>query len=89
MPVRSASGNCTAGKNVSFERIDVNLEAKPDWFLTLSPTGKLPLLKVEFADNSDMVLFESGPFANIATKRRLETAFHKAEYLDARRAMMQ
>lgn len=46
-------------KGVSFERIDVNLAAKPDWFLALSPTGKVPLLKIRQADGSDAVLFES------------------------------
>ncbi|MGH8386166.1 MAG: hypothetical protein ACRESJ_11815, partial [Pseudomonas sp.] len=33
-------------KNVPFERVD--LAAKPDWFLVLSPMGKVPLLKVGF-----------------------------------------
>jgi glutathione S-transferase len=43
-----------AEKGVAFERIDVDLAAKPDWFLRLSPLGKVPLLKVE-----DEVIFES------------------------------
>ncbi|MBU6956927.1 glutathione S-transferase family protein [Pseudomonas sp. CVAP len=46
-------------KNVPFERIDVDLAAKPDWFLTLSPTGKVPLLKVDLPDRADAILFES------------------------------
>ncbi|WP_180125064.1 glutathione S-transferase family protein [Rhodoferax sp. BLA1] len=46
-------------KGVSFDRIDVDLAAKPDWFLALSPTGKVPLLKVSQADGLDAVLFES------------------------------
>jgi glutathione S-transferase len=46
-------------KDVPFERIDVDLAAKPDWFLALSPTGKVPLLKVHQADGQDAVLFES------------------------------
>jgi glutathione S-transferase len=46
-------------KNVPFERIDVDLAAKPDWFLTLSPMGKVPLLKVELPDRADAILFES------------------------------
>lgn len=41
-------------KGVAFERIDVDLAAKPDWFLKLSPLGKVPLLKVD-----DEVIFES------------------------------
>ncbi|RFB84964.1 glutathione S-transferase [Rhizobium leguminosarum bv. trifolii] len=46
-------------KNVPFERINVDLSAKPDWFLALSPTGKVPLLKVHQTDEEDALLFES------------------------------
>ncbi len=34
-------------KGVVFERIDVDLSNKPDWFLELSPLRKTPLLKVD------------------------------------------
>lgn len=43
-----------AEKNVPFERVDIDLENKPDWFVKISPRGKVPLLKV-----GDEVLFES------------------------------
>ncbi|NLS20530.1 glutathione S-transferase family protein [Rhizobium sp. P40RR-XXII] len=46
-------------KNAPFERINVDLSAKPDWFLALSPTGKVPLLKVHQTDDEEVVLFES------------------------------
>jgi len=46
-------------KNVPFKRINVDLSAKPDWFLALSPTGKVPVLKVHQADGEDAILFES------------------------------
>ncbi|AYG69389.1 MULTISPECIES: glutathione S-transferase family protein [unclassified Rhizobium] len=46
-------------KNVPFERINIDLSAKPDWFLALSPTGKVPLLKVHQTDEEDAILFES------------------------------
>lgn len=46
-------------KGVSFDRIDVDLAAKPDWFLALSPTGKVPLLQVSRPDGPDAILFES------------------------------
>lgn len=46
-------------KGVAFERLDVDLADKPDWFLALSPTGKVPLLKVERANEKDAILFES------------------------------
>lgn len=43
-----------AEKQIPFERIYVDLAAKPDWFLTLSPLGKVPLLRCDAG-----VLFES------------------------------
>src|SRR5216117_2456708 len=45
-----------AERGVAFERIYIDLAAKPDWFLALSPLGKVPLLRV---GDSDDVLFES------------------------------
>lgn len=33
-------------KNVAFERLEVDLAHKPDWFLRLSPLGKTPVLSV-------------------------------------------
>jgi glutathione S-transferase len=41
-------------KGVAFERIDVDLDNKPDWFKAISPLGKVPLLKI-----GDAVIFES------------------------------
>ncbi|RVU14757.1 glutathione S-transferase family protein [Methylobacterium oryzihabitans] len=46
-------------KGVPFDRIDVDLAAKPDWFLALSPTGKVPVLKVRQPEGPDAILFES------------------------------
>jgi glutathione S-transferase len=42
-------------KRVPFERIDVDLAAKPAWFTAISPLGKVPLLTVGDA----AVIFES------------------------------
>lgn len=44
---------------MSFDRIAVDLAAKPGWFLALSPTGKVPLLKVSQPEGPDAILFES------------------------------
>lgn len=41
-------------KDVSFERIDIDLNNKPDWFLKVSPLGKTPVLLV-----GDKAIFES------------------------------
>ena len=45
-------------KNVDFEVTYVNLRDKPDWFLEISPHGKVPVLKVD-----DEILFESNAIA--------------------------
>jgi len=42
-------------KDVPFERRNIDLSNKPDWFLKLSPLGKVPLLLVD----NETVLFES------------------------------
>lgn len=36
-----------AEKGVDFERIDIDLSNKPDWFLRISPLGKTPVLLVD------------------------------------------
>jgi glutathione S-transferase len=41
-------------KAVAFERIDIDLANKPDWFLKISPLGKTPVLLV-----GDTAIFES------------------------------
>lgn len=46
-------------KGVEFDRVNVDLAAKPDWFLAISPTGKVPLLKVRQTNADDAILFES------------------------------
>jgi glutathione S-transferase len=33
-------------KGIAFERIDVDLRDKPEWFLVMSPMGKVPLLQL-------------------------------------------
>src|ERR1700682_5290501 len=43
-----------AEKGVAFERIDIDLADKPDWFKAISPLGKIPLLRV-----GEAVIFES------------------------------
>ncbi|WP_126942100.1 glutathione S-transferase family protein [Xanthomonas sp. BRIP62409] len=46
-------------KGVAFDRVQVDLAAKPDWFLALSPTGKVPLLMVGRPDGTEATIFES------------------------------
>ena len=46
-------------KGVPFERVIVDLSAKPAWFTAISPLGKVPLLRVASEDRPAAVLFES------------------------------
>src|SRR3954454_6886894 len=45
-------------KGVPFERIDIDLANKPDWFLKISPLRKVPVLVVR-SDEHEVALFES------------------------------
>jgi glutathione S-transferase len=45
--------------DVPFERRNIDLASKPDWFLQLSPLAKVPILVVD----DDVVLFESSVIA--------------------------
>ncbi len=59
-------------KNVEFEVTYVNLRDKPDWFLEISPHGKVPVLKVD-----DEILFESnaiGEYLDEMVEPRLHPA---------------
>ncbi|MDR6635695.1 hypothetical protein J2X72_004509 [Phyllobacterium sp. 1468] len=44
---------------MAFDRINIDLSAKLDWFLALSPTGKAPVLKVRQLSGEEAILFES------------------------------
>jgi glutathione S-transferase len=45
-------------KGTPFERVDIDLANKPDWFLALSPLGKVPVLNV-MSNGGKVALFES------------------------------
>jgi glutathione S-transferase len=60
-------------KGVDFERIDVDLANKPDWFLKISPLGKVPVLKV-----GDDVIFESAVIAEFL-EDTVPPALHPAD----------
>jgi len=41
-------------KNIPFKRTNIDLQSKPDWFLKISPLGKVPVMKMD-----GDILFES------------------------------
>ena len=60
-------------KGVDFERIDIDLADKPDWFLKISPLGKVPVLKV-----GDDVIFELAVIAEFL-EDTVAPALHPAD----------
>ena len=67
-------------KGVAFERIDIDLANKPDWFLAFSPLGKTPVLQV-----GDVAIFESAVILEYLEETQ-PTPLHPADPLEARRA---
>ena len=72
-----------AEKGVAFERVDIVLANKPEWFLKLSPLGKVPVLVVE-KDGIETVLFESAVIAEYLDET-LEPRLHPADPLEKAR----
>lgn len=68
-------------KGTAFERVNVDLHDKPDWFLAMSPTGKVPLLKVLHADGRESVLFESVAICEYVEDVQPAPALHPADAL--------
>ena len=66
-------------KDVEFEVTFINLREKPDWFLKLSPHGKVPVLKID-----DEVLFESNAIAEFLDET-LETRLHPTSPIERAR----
>jgi glutathione S-transferase len=51
--------------DLDYQRIDINLDSPPQWFLKLSPLGKVPLLVVD----NETLLFESAVIAEYVNER--------------------
>lgn len=60
-------------KSVEFETTYINLREKPDWFLKISPHGKVPVLLVD-----DQPLFESNAIAEYLDET-VEPRLHPAD----------
>ena len=72
-----------AEKGVAFERVDIDLSSKPDWFLELSPLGKVPVLVVD-REGEETALFESAVIAEYLDET-LEPRLHPADPLEKAR----
>jgi glutathione S-transferase len=71
-----------AEKGVPFGRVMVDLAAKPDWFVAISPLGKVPLLRVARLDGSDAVLFESNVICEFVEETQGRPRLHPADPLE-------
>ena len=63
-------------KNLPFERRDIDLAHKPDWFLKLSPSGKTPMMQV-----GDKTIFESSVICEYLDEA-CEPRLHPADPLE-------
>lgn len=68
-------------KNIAFERETIDLANKPEWFLAISPSGKVPLLVVGGEEKSQTVLFESFPICEFIEDEYRQVLLHPAEPL--------
>ena len=68
-------------KGVPFERINIDLADKPDWFLKISPLGKVPLLRIQEDDGGEEVLFESSVICEYLEETQAGTALHPTDAL--------
>ncbi len=66
-------------KGVPFERVDIDLDNKPDWFLKISPLGKTPVLVV-----GDKAIFESAVILEYLEETQ-PSPLHPKDPLGARR----
>ena len=68
-------------KGVPFERIDIDLANKPDWFLKISPLGKVPVLVVTRDDGSEVALFESNVICEYIEETQTGAKLHPQDAL--------
>ena len=66
-------------KGVPFERVDIDLANKPDWFLKLSPLGKVPVLVT--TEKGEVALFESNVICEYIEETQGGAKLHPADAL--------
>jgi glutathione S-transferase len=69
-----------AEKGLAFERVYIDLANKPEWFLQISPLGKVPLLRV-----GDAVIFETVAICEYIEDAEPAVPLHPAGPLDRAR----
>jgi glutathione S-transferase len=69
-----------AEKGLAYERVYIDLANKPEWFLKVSPLGKVPLLRI-----GDASIFETSVICEYIEERERSPAFYPSEPLDRAR----
>ena len=69
-------------KGVPFEVVYIDLANKPDWFLALSPLGKVPVLKVERDGHEPAIIFESAVILEYLEDTITEKRLHPSDALE-------
>jgi glutathione S-transferase len=67
-------------KGVPFERIDIDLANKPEWFLNISPLGKVPVLVVA-TERGEVALFESNVICEYIEETQAGPSLHPRDPL--------
>jgi glutathione S-transferase len=67
-------------KGVPFERVVIDLDKKPEWFLEISPLGKVPLLLIE-DDGEQTALFESAAICEYLDETQPGQRLHPGDAL--------
>ena len=69
-------------KQVDHEVVYIDLANKPDWFLAISPLGKVPVLKVERPDVAPAYVFESAVIVEYLDETTPGPRLHPADPLE-------
>lgn len=72
-------------KNIPFDRVTIDLADKPDWFLKISPLGKVPLLRVPSSEAGETVLFESSVICEYIEETQPGPRLHPEDPLERAR----
>lgn len=72
-------------KNIDFDVVYIDLANKPDWFLAISPLGKVPLLKVERDGHEPAVIFESAVILEYLEETAAGAKLHPEDALERAR----
>lgn len=70
-------------KGVPFERVDIDLANKPDWFKAISPLAKVPLLRVQ-RNGEETTIFESAVILEFLEEKQANPLHPADPYARAR-----